>query len=205
MTQTTNERKLHLGCYDIVLDGWLNTDVTLQIPVARVPGLAALLFRLGRMSPENYARHRRGLFRRVQYLDVTRRFPFANGTFDYAFSSHMVEHLCPDEAAPCLRELHRVMRPGGIVRLSVPDLDLAVRQYDPAHPETFLDLIFQGRSRRTHPLARHWWHYNAGSLTDLLLSAGFREPARRAFREGRCADVERIDSRPDSLFMEAVR
>lgn len=197
--------KLHLGCYNIIHPGWINTDVTMQIPIARVPGLATLLFALGRMTPETYRRHQQGLFRQVQYLDVTRRFPYADATFDYVFSSHMLEHLCPDEAAGCLREIHRVLRPGGVLRLAVPDLDYIVASYDPERPEGLLDSVFQGRSRKTHPLARHWWHYNAGSLGQALRAAGFEQIERCRYRQGRCAEVERIDNRPESLFMEAVK
>lgn len=197
--------KLHLGCYNIVHEGWVNTDVTMQIPIARVPGLATLLFALGRMTPETYRRHQQGLFRKVSYLNVTKRFPYPDGTFDYVFSSHMLEHLCPDEATGCLREIHRVLKPGGVLRLAVPDLDYIVASYNPEQPEGLLDSIFQGRSRKTHPLARHWWHYNARSLDQALRTAGFAQIERCRYQQGRCADVEQIDNRPESLFMEAVK
>ena len=34
-----------------------------------MPGLAGLLFRLGRMSPENYRRHQQGIFKSIRYLN----------------------------------------------------------------------------------------------------------------------------------------
>jgi predicted SAM-dependent methyltransferase len=197
--------KLHLGCFDQVYPGWHNTDVTRQRLIARVPGLAGLLHRLGRLSPDVYAAHQRGVFRHVHYLDLTRPFPFAAATFDYVFSAHVLEHLFPPEAEDCLREVHRVLRPGGVLRLVVPDLDRMVAEYDPANTERLLDQVYQGRERRTHVRARHWWHYNAQSLASLLHRVGFAQVERRAYRQGRCADLETIDSRPESLFMEAIR
>jgi hypothetical protein len=45
-------RKLHLGCFDQVFPGWVNTDITPHIFVARVPGLAWLLYSAGMMSDQ---------------------------------------------------------------------------------------------------------------------------------------------------------
>jgi SAM-dependent methyltransferase len=157
------------------------------------------------MAPEVYAAHQRGVFRQVHHLDLTRPFPFAPATFACVFGAHVLEHLFPAEAEACLREVHRVLRPGGVLRLVVPDLDRMVAEYDPANTERLLDQVYQGRARRTHLRARHWWHYNAQSLAALLHQAGFAQVERCAYRQGRCADLELIDARPESLFMEAIR
>jgi predicted SAM-dependent methyltransferase len=58
----------------------------------------------------------------VIYLDVTGRFPFDNGTFDYITSEHMIEHIPYQAAQTMLRECYRVLRPGGRVRVATPDL-----------------------------------------------------------------------------------
>ena len=185
-------------------EGWLNTDVTPHIAVARVPGLAWLLRRAGGLSEERWSAHRAGTFRRMRYLDVTRPLPYPDGSLEAAFGSHVLEHLTPAEAEAALRELHRVLRPGGVLRIAVPDLDRVVGEYDPERPDEFLFGMWQGRERSTSR-HRHWWLYNERSLRALLERCGFAGIERRAFREGRCPDVERIDSRPESLFMEAVR
>ena len=196
--------KLHIGAFDVVHDGWLNTDVTPHMAIARVPGLAAGLRRAGRLSDERWAAHRDGTFRRLHYLDLTQPLPFDDGAFEAAFGSHVLEHLTPGEADGVLRELHRVLRPGGIVRISVPDLDRVVAEYDAGAPDEFLFGMWQGRDRSTSR-HRHWWLYNERSLGELLTSTGFTDVRRESFRNGRCPDVERIDSRPESLFMEGAR
>jgi SAM-dependent methyltransferase len=198
-------RKLHLGAFDQVHDGWVNTDITPHLLVARVPGLPFLLHRAGVIEARRYNAYRDGTFRSLRYLDLSRRFRFPDACFECAFASHVLEHLHPDVAESCLREVHRVLVPGGLVRVSVPDLDLTVAEYDPADPDDFLWGIYQGRGRRAKRSARHWWHYNAKSLETLLRRVGFREVQRREYREGRCPDLERIDNRPGSLFMEAVK
>lgn len=202
---TVLPRRLHLGAFDQVHEGWVNTDITPHMLVARVPGLPWILYRLGVIGSERYASYRAGTFRQLRYLDVSRRFRFPDAAFECVFASNLLEHLHPDVAANCLREVHRVLVPGGVVRLVVPDLDRVVAEYDPADPEGFLYSIYQARGSRDKRSARHWWHYNAGSLEALLRGIGFREVARREFGQGQCPDVTRIDNRPWSLFMEAVK
>jgi SAM-dependent methyltransferase len=198
-------RKLHLGAFDQVHEGWVNTDITPHLLVARVPGLAYALHRAGLIDARRYGAHRAGTFRSLRYLDLSRPFRFPDAYFECAFAAHVLEHLHTDVAEACLCEVHRVLAPGGVVRVSVPDLDRIVADYDPADPDAFLWGIYQGRGRRAKGSARHWWHYNERSLAALLRRVGFREVARRDYREGRCPDVERIDNRPGSLFMEAVK
>ena len=66
---------------------------------------------------------------RVVRLDLQKPLPFAAGTFDAVYHSHVLEHL-PRSAAPrFLAECRRVLRPGGILRVVVPDLETIARLY----------------------------------------------------------------------------
>src|SRR5512133_1171766 len=58
------------------------------------------------------------------YLDATRRFPFEDGTFDYVYSEHMIEHITWLQGLSMLKECRRVMRPGGTLRVATPDLNV---------------------------------------------------------------------------------
>ena len=62
-------------------------------------------------------------------IDVTRGLPFPDGSFTAAYVNHILEHLSADSAASLARELHRVIRPGGVVRVVVPDLEAEARWY----------------------------------------------------------------------------
>ncbi len=55
--------------------------------------------------------------------------PFSDETFDVVYHSHLLEHLPRDAALPFLGECQRVMKPGGVLRLVVPDLEQIVRLY----------------------------------------------------------------------------
>ena len=63
------------------------------------------------------------------HLDVTRRFPFAEGCFALVYSEHLLEHLPEAGAEHCLREAVRVLQPGGLLRLSTPDLGHVIAIY----------------------------------------------------------------------------
>ena len=86
-------QKLHLGCFDQVLTGWINADITPHIFLARILGLAFLLYKIGILSNQRYEQYKQGVFRAIRYLNITKRFPYADATFDCVFSSHLLEHL----------------------------------------------------------------------------------------------------------------
>jgi predicted SAM-dependent methyltransferase len=193
---------VHLGAFDQLLPGWVNTDITPHLFIARVPGLAPLMGSLGILPPKRVEQHRAGIFARLKYVNVAKRLPFGNSSVGNLYSSHMFEHLTPDAAMRCMEECLRVLMPEGVLRIAVPDLDQIVRAYDPENPERMLETLFELKNGAKN---RHWWHYNEQSLTRTLRRAGFRQAYRCEFRQGRCSDIEIVDSRAESLFVEAVK
>ncbi|MDA1000121.1 MAG: methyltransferase domain-containing protein, partial [bacterium] len=63
---------------------------------------------------------------RFVYLDACRRFPFPDDSFDYIFCEHLIEHLSFPEARYMMGECFRVLKPGGKIRVSTPDLDVVM-------------------------------------------------------------------------------
>jgi len=61
--------------------------------------------------------------------DVRKALPFAAEIFDAVYSSHVLEHLDPRQGEFFLREQWRVLKPGGICRIAVPDLEKICRDY----------------------------------------------------------------------------
>jgi predicted SAM-dependent methyltransferase len=74
----------------------------------------------------------------IHRVDVRAPLPLPNGTVDMCYSSHLLEHLAPTEAIRFLSEQRRIMKPGGLIRVAVPDLGKLC--------ETFVD-------REAHALA----------------------------------------------------
>ncbi|MFB2838107.1 class I SAM-dependent methyltransferase [Floridanema evergladense] len=55
--------------------------------------------------------------------------PFPNCSFDVVYHSHVLEHFSKKQGELFLRECYRVLRPQGILRIAVPDLEQIVRIY----------------------------------------------------------------------------
>ncbi len=64
------------------------------------------------------------------YMDAAARFPFPEKSFDFIRSEHMIEHIPYPQGIGMLRECHRVMRPGGLIRIATPDLKKLSKLYD---------------------------------------------------------------------------
>jgi hypothetical protein len=47
--------------------------------------------------------------------------------------------------------------------------------------------------------------YNFDSLRGLLQAVGFAQVTRHSYRQGACPDLDRLDNRPASLFVEAIK
>jgi SAM-dependent methyltransferase len=65
----------------------------------------------------------------VRVHDLRKGIPYLDGTFDVVYHSHLLEHF-PKQIAPSfLGECHRVLKPGGLIRVAVPDLEQIARLY----------------------------------------------------------------------------
>lgn len=108
----------------------------------------------------------------VMRVDVREPLPFLDCEFDAVYSSHVLEHLAPDAARRLLREIHRVLRPEGLCRVVVPDLEGICRAYlrelDAAahgdraaatrHEWMVVELVDQMTRTRSGGLMLRWWH-----------------------------------------------
>jgi len=65
----------------------------------------------------------------IMVHNLAKGIPFENGSFDAVYHSHILEHLDREVARGFLAEIKRVLKPGGIVRIVVPDLEKACREY----------------------------------------------------------------------------
>lgn len=65
----------------------------------------------------------------VRALDLRKGIPYPDAIFDVVYHSHLLEHFSKQSAPAFLRECHRVLKPGGTLRVAVPDLERIVREY----------------------------------------------------------------------------
>jgi SAM-dependent methyltransferase len=209
--------KLNLGAGFQEAPGWINYDRSRMALLARFPVTRRLLGHRVKWSPN------------TRVHDLSAGVPHADASVDVIYSSHMLEHFTRDDAVRLLAECHRVLRPGGLIRLIVPDLEVVARAYLEGDrtllgnhggliADAFCDGMYGGTRGRERLLRRtakrvmrsddggHKWMYDEESLTRRLADAGFVEIRRVPRGEGRDADAAALDVRGGyHLHMEALK
>ena len=66
--------------------------------------------------------------------DITRGLPLPDNYVAGIFSEHCLEHISQESTLHVFREMHRVLSPGGRIRIVVPDLDIYIIQYTTKQP-----------------------------------------------------------------------
>ena len=186
-TRWSSRLKLNLGCGENMKPGWVNVDLFKDDADLR--------------------------------LDLREPLPFSSDSVAFIYSEHVFEHLAypcihdsmgwtlespgaPSEARQLLREAYRVLVPGGVFSVGVPDAERTVALYARGEfegwgppwvdtPMHFLNYIFrQGR--------QHKYAYDADTLGRLLTAAGFVDVKRRAFD----SELDSEHRLKETLYME---
>lgn len=155
--------------------------------------------------------------------DIRKPLPFPDKRFIGIFSAHCLEHFPLGTVCGILREAKRLLAPGGIIRIVVPDAELYLRTYvshlngntDPAFPfqisESTEELYTALRSvnrvyyQDRESLFGHRCMFDFELLAKVLDSVGFDEIRRCRFGVGKDQGLL-IDERSraiESLYVEA--
>jgi predicted SAM-dependent methyltransferase len=146
--------------------------------------------------------------------DIRDGLPVPDDTFDYAVSIHALEQVPFPDAVPVLEELRRVLRPGGVLRLSVPDLDRAIDAYRRGDRAYFHVPDADAVSVGGKLCVQMTWYGTSrllltyDFLAELLAKAHFAQIRPCGFRrtESQFPGIVDLDDRePESLFVEAVK
>jgi predicted SAM-dependent methyltransferase len=197
--------------------------------LARAPGLAPLAEEQDRAAPApmrlNWGCGRRAVpgwinsdiasYPGVDIVrDIRHGLPIADQTLDYIVSVHALVAIPYDDLVPVLAELRRMLRPGGVLRLVLPDFDKAIRAYLAGDKSYFLIGDDEEPTVSGKLVAQLLWYgtnrvfLNAEFMRDLLRRASFGETRLCAFREtgSAFADITAFDNRQrESFIVEAVR
>ena len=182
---------LQFGCGLSAPKNWLNYDSSPSLLLQRLPLFGVMNFFLPVVYPKN-----------VFYGDVIKGLPVENNSVDLVYSSHVLEHMSYLEMKRALREIYRILKPGGIFRLVVPDLTFFITNYcnevlnpEASHlaAENFLKGTILGEYsppknfflllRKILGNSQHKWMYDFESLSHALSMERFTSIRRASYND----------------------
>jgi predicted SAM-dependent methyltransferase len=171
---------IHIGCGQTYLDGFLNLD----------------FYDFGASGGKSVGH------------DIRFPLPFEDQAFEGAFTEHTLEHLDSKDAIAFLHDVHRILKPGSVFRISVPSLLLYVRRYNGELPDPEF-AKFENGCAAIWNVTQNWGHqscWDAEMLISKLMDAGFRSASETSFRSGQDSRLlnDRDERRWESLYIEAI-
>jgi glycosyltransferase involved in cell wall biosynthesis/predicted SAM-dependent methyltransferase len=144
--------------------------------------------------------------------DLTKGLPYESNSVDNIFSEHFIEHISRKDALFLLGECNRVLKPGGHIRVSTPDLFTSFRDFLTGRLDRWASVGFLGNTPCEHLNAglREWGHtfvYDWKELELLFNQAGLRNIDRKPVGKSDVAQLSGRESRPyfDDLIIEAEK
>ncbi len=177
--------RLHIGCGTRYLEDWINIDNNSDNNITRLD----------------------------MNLDLRNPLPFSDNSVHYIYHEHFLEHLSVLEAVRALKDFMRVLRPNGVMRVSVPDLALVVANYGnpdwkkaPWLKQFGLGFV-QTRAELININFRAWghqWLYDWEELERRLREAGCVAIKQRKDGQSVHPDLQKIDSRGGASVIAEV-
>lgn len=127
----------------------------------------------------------------VDIVGPVERLPMGDNSVSLIYASHVLEHFGRLEYKAVLKEWFRVLKPGGILRLSVPDFAAcAAIYYESGLADGLSGLVglIVGGQRNEHDF--HKMIFDEDFLRRELLDTGFREVRRWDWRTTEHAGID---------------
>ncbi|MGH9683811.1 MAG: class I SAM-dependent methyltransferase [Candidatus Acidiferrales bacterium] len=216
MTNAKGLLRLNLGCGLQTADGWINVDGSWNARLAKHPRLRRLLASLHLMAKD---KSEIPWSSKIFIHDIREPLPFPDGSASAVYASHVLEHLYVEEGRNLIKESFRVLAPGGVLRVVVPDLNAIMLEYMGERP--FGELSAEMASltpadRVNQRLLMRWpspaggnllyriynswqdfhthkWMYDSISLAALFESVGFAEVQPKTSGQSKIANIEEVE------------
>lgn len=214
-SQTAAEHaiRLNLGCGPVQPPGWVNVDGSWRAKLAAwAPWLDRAMTGIGVLSPTDFGP-------RVRICNLMKRLPFADQSVAAVYAGELWEHFELPDAERLTRECYRVLIPGGVLRVCVPDGPTIWRRYlamyeaemdkplelrNAAPLREYIALYFREICTRRLWASMghtHKWQFDDIQLIDVFRRAGFEDVARRAPRDSRITPIADVEIRGESFLM----
>ena len=201
------------GCGMSGVPTWMNFDNSRSLWLERFPVFGCLY--VGKKSFDG-GRVRKRYPPHVLFGDIVAGLPVPPASFDGVYSSHVLEHLSLEGCRTALRNVLKILKPGGVFRLVVPDLKLEVQKYlNNSTNSAAVDFIRATRMGREDEVGRlrlaiqgffgshrHLWLWDYESMRYELEVAGFDSIRRASFNDSQ--DPRFIEVEDPKRFQSAL-
>jgi len=196
--------KVNLGCGPSGINWWVNFDWGILPLLSKIKWLRKIVINLGMLSKcydIDWAD--------INLVNITRRLPLKDNSVDYVYCSHVLEHFDKKTAILILKDISRVLKKRGVVRIVLPDLKLLIDQYKSADE---FNRDYFGYDKDKYDWKRifirgHEWMYDKKSAFQLL-SGVFGKVVMSEYKDGNFPDIEQLDLQEHSnhsLYIEGVK
>lgn len=158
----------------------------------------------------------------AKHINLLETFPFKDNSVDYIILEHALEHFDEVDGFSILRELNRVLKPGGVCRISTPSLNTYINRFiNWEHPNNevhcrqfstrarFINYAFYGESVATHGEIKfldgkssfgcgHKYIYDFEDLENKLQEIGFSKIESCNRNHSSRTYLKNLDTRPDN-------
>jgi SAM-dependent methyltransferase len=145
--------------------------------------------------------------------DIREGIPLDDGSIDYIVSVHALPEIPYPDLVPAMAELRRILKPGGTLRLALPDLAKSILAYQSGNQDHFLIPNEDARTLGGKFVTYLTWYgysrslFTTDSIEELLFKAGFTSVVSCAYRTTASGipEIVELDNREhESLFVEAA-
>ncbi len=198
------------GCGLSAPKEWMNFDVSPTLRIQKLPIIGKpIVRRTGVVFPDN-----------VKYGDIIKGLPVKENSCDGVYCSHTLEHLSLNGFRKALKNTYKILKPGGVFRCIVPDLEPEARKYvaalDNGESLASVNFIgantllgteerakgFKGLIRNIFGNANHLWMWDHKSMAHELELAGFSQIRRCEFNDSKDNMFAHVEDQ--SRFVSAV-
>lgn len=141
----------------------------------------------------------------IHYIrNLSDSMPFLTETVDLIYSCHCLEHFSHTEISQVLSEWFRVLKVGGILRISVPNFDYLVQVYQKNNYDVGM-IMLPLMGAQNHQYNYHKIIFNKQSLTQLLEKTGFKKVQAWQPGSSELTTFSDWSSKPVSLNLEGIK
>jgi predicted SAM-dependent methyltransferase len=208
--------KLNLGCGPVQPEGWEIVDGSWRAwSASHLSWFDRLMTRLKLWPLTEFTR-------KTRFANLLKPLPWQTGSVDCIYLGEVLEHFTRQDGMRLLHDCFRILKPGGTIRVRVPDNARFWRnylnQFDEAYRKprqewteshsVWVEMFFRDicvrRSFRGSFGHFHKWMYDEISLTKTLEKVGFASVERRSFLDSSITDIKSVETHED-LTIEATK